>query len=137
MKEKSQVSLEYILVFSAFLSILLLFLPLYSNIYDIALFALDVKQAKAFSQDIDFSVRELTVLAEGSERNLSIKPLLEWRIESKSDYFQITIKSKELEREETIKTPLNSKIILYPITIKEETNLKLKKEKEIISVKHY
>ncbi|MBU1120442.1 MAG: hypothetical protein ABIE23_00855 [archaeon] len=137
MKEKSQVSLEYLVVFSAFLSVLLLFLPLYSNLYNIALFALDVKQAKTFSQDIDFAVRELTVLAEGSEKTLTIKPLLEWQIESKANQFHVTIKSKELEREETIKTSLNSTLILYPITINKETSLQLKKEKGMVSVKHY
>ena len=67
-KMRGQISLEYMIVLSALFSVILVFMPMISETYDAGLFAVDVLNAKQFSNDFSNSLSELNFFSDGARK---------------------------------------------------------------------
>ncbi|MDD4128177.1 MAG: hypothetical protein PHY04_00370 [Candidatus ainarchaeum sp.] len=72
---KGQVSLEYLLIVTAFFSILLIVLPIAVNTMDSFLFASDDLTAKSIVSELNENISLMNFLGEGSSRVFDYSPL--------------------------------------------------------------
>jgi len=121
MKSNAQASLELILLMSVFFSVLLLFIPLISKTLFLGIFALDASKAKAFSDSIEVSVRELNSMSEESKIALTANPSLKWKIKSDQQQTTITVLLEKYNKEKTFTSKTFNAIPFPELLIEEKT----------------
>lgn len=120
-------SLEYLLLLAAFFSVLLLMLPLIQRTYALALFGFDARQALSFSKQFSESVKQLSILSDGSALTLEINPMHEWRVAASGKKLAVEVSSKNLEKTKTIETELIADVSDFENNFSEKTTFLLKK----------
>lgn len=133
---KAQLSLEYLLLLSAFFSVLLLLMPLIQQSYALALFGLDARQAVSFSKEFSETVAQLSVLADGSSLSIDAAPLGEWVVFARGKKLVVSIYSESLEKTKTIDATLVSNVF-FEKTFSEKTTIVLKKENSGLAIDSY
>lgn len=91
MHSRGQLSLEYLILLAAALSVFAVLLPLLSQVYEAALFGLDSANAKAFSKNIALSVEEASFQADGALKLLKAEPLGTWVFSSSGSQLSIEV----------------------------------------------
>lgn len=134
-KMRAQISLEYIIILSALFSVILVFMPMISETYEAGLFAIDVLNAKTFSNNFSNSLSELNFFSDGARKTFEINPLNTWEIECKNRVLKITITNPEISNEKVIHNTIPDNIICK-LTISEKTKITIEKQFSKISVKH-
>lgn len=134
-KMRAQISLEYMIILSALFSVILVFMPMISETYDAGLFAVDVLNAKNFSNNFANSLSELNFFSDGARKTFEINPLNIWEIECKDRVLKITITNPELSNEKVISHTIPDNITCA-LTISEKTKITIEKQFSKISVKH-
>lgn len=132
---RAQVSLEYMIVLSALFSVILIFMPMLSETYDAGLFAIDVLNAKQFSNDFSNSLSELNFFSDGAKKTFEINPLNTWALKCKNKILTIKITNSKTSHEKVItcKIPDN---ITFNSLISEKTKITIEKRFSKISIKH-
>ena len=87
--QRGQASIEYMLVSSAFLAIVLLVLPAASGLSESISFALDSFAAKSFSVSLESAVSEAMVLDNGTVISLRARPAGEWIVSASGGNFSV------------------------------------------------
>ncbi|MBS3061170.1 MAG: hypothetical protein J4215_01145 [Candidatus Diapherotrites archaeon] len=101
---KAQVSLEFLLVFAAFLGVLGLFAPLISQLYSKSVFGLDVLEGRRFSDDFLFRASELALMGDESAFLVAARPKNPWFLSVRENLFVLSIKSSSGFEHEFIRT---------------------------------
>lgn len=133
---KAQLSLEYLLLLSAFFSVLLLLMPLVQKTYALALFGFDVRQAVSFSKEFAETVAQLSVLSDNSSLSIEARPLHEWAVSAKGKKFAVSVRSESLGKTKTIETTLVSDLFFEKV-FSEKTTLVLRKENALLAIDSY
>ncbi len=132
---KGQISLEFLLLMSAFISFLLLFTPLISKTFFSGIYALDSVKAKNFSDSFIVSARELNSMSNDSKITLNAKPLLKWKISYKNKKLNVVVLLEKYNKQKTfVSEPLNT-IPFSEINLNEKTVFVLTKTEKGILVK--
>jgi len=79
-KNKGQLSIEFLLLTSVLLASLAVFVSAASQVFEAGLFAIDVKNAAIFSNELEKSINFLSVLSNGSKKEISVKSITDWKI---------------------------------------------------------
>ncbi len=90
-RRQAQLSLEFLIVLAAFSTALLLLLPAALSAWHSALFALDSRNAESLAVSLEHSVREFSVLSEGSRKELHFSPIGKWVFSGKESRLEITV----------------------------------------------
>ncbi len=98
MRCNGQLSLEYLLLLLAVLSIFAVLLPLLDQTFQASLFGLDSVNAKSFSDSLQHSVNEMDFQADGSKTILETRPLGQWVVLSSGKTFSIKVQGPETEK---------------------------------------
>ena len=133
---KAQVSLEYLLLLGAFFSFLLLFFPLLQQTYYAGIFAFDVRAAQSFSDSFQSSVREFSVLGDGSKRILEASPATEWKIEAEKNILKIEIFQEKLKKKKEIKRELVHPVSPINFSAKKPFSVFFEKQDGKILIEH-
>ena len=131
----AQISLEYMIVLAALFSVILVFIPMISETYEAGLFAVDVLNAKTFSNNFSNSLSELNFFSDGAKKRFEINPLNTWEIECKNRVLKITITNSENSNEKVITHTIPDNITCT-LTISEKTKITIEKKYSKISIKH-
>jgi len=86
-----QLSLEYLLLLLAVLSIFAVMLPLLNSVYDLSLFGLDCVNAKRFSFSLQEAIEEASFQADGSLVSIEANPLTNWLLSSSGNSLAILV----------------------------------------------
>ena len=132
---RGQVSLEYLLVLAAALSITLFLLAPLKAAYHASIFALDTKNASSFLNQLESSAEQLCILGEGTTRTLRAEPMTKWHLENNGNGISLTLECMELE---TTKT-LTAELCLpaegaFPASFENKFSLALEKENNFVSI---
>ncbi|MCR4368525.1 MAG: hypothetical protein NUV67_01315 [archaeon] len=76
--KRAQVSLEFLLVFAAFMAFITVFVSALPEVVSSAFFAMDLKSAQSLSQGIDYFSRESEFLGNGTSSEFSYQVFGEW-----------------------------------------------------------
>lgn len=134
MKNRAQVSLEYLIVVGAFLSMVLVFMPLLVQTYYLGLFGTDSVKAEKFVYHFKSAVDELAVLGDGSRVELAVNPINEWELRIAANSLSVKVKSSELGSEKTFEVELKPIVGSFSKTISAETTFLIEKQNGKISV---
>lgn len=107
---KAQVSLEYLLLLAALLSVFSVFLISAGNLYQLGLFAVDTRNAQVFSDQLENQIDLLGLLSDGSKKELPASPVSEWEIFYENGFVNVMVENKKLEQSKTFSFPTTSKI---------------------------
>ena len=77
---KAQVTIEFLLVFSAILIFISFFIGLFPVFENASIFAIDSQNAKTFISDITLSTDTLLLLSDGSKKHFEYSILNKWEI---------------------------------------------------------
>jgi uncharacterized protein (UPF0333 family) len=131
---KGQISLEFLIIITIMISILVLFMPIFVKVYNATLLSLDVYNAKNFISNFSTKVENLNVLENESYFTISIKPISNYEI--KCNESKLSIKSF-LGDDKNFEKILETELALdcdYENIIADKLTLKIikKSENEII-----
>ena len=135
MKNRGQVSLEYLIVVGAFLAMLLVFMPLLVQTHHTGLFGIDAVKAEKFTQDFKSAVDELNILGNGSRTKLTANPVDEWSLQISGNKLILTVKSTELERIKKFEVELKNIANQLSKTISSKTTFLLEKSAGKITIR--
>ncbi|MBI2598448.1 MAG: hypothetical protein HYW50_04600 [Candidatus Diapherotrites archaeon] len=79
-KISGQLSLEYLFLLAVLFGVFAIFLSAALQLFELGLFAVDVKNAKNFALDLEGAIDFLSVLSDGSQVKLVTSPQMEWKI---------------------------------------------------------
>ena len=105
--------------------------PVFSNLYETAIFALDVKSAQAFGHEFQNSVAKLGAFEEGSIEIISADVLTNWDFSIGNNGTNLVINISDKKK---LNFPLRSKINSFSGNFEDSVNFKLVREKATISV---
>lgn len=102
---RAQVSLEFLILFAAFLAFLLVWIPLINNFKKASEFGIGVRYAELFISDLKNSVNEVCVLGSGNKRiiNMNIMGNGILYAENKSIFLFLEVNGEEKTFEERVK----------------------------------
>jgi len=129
-------SLEYLLLLSAFFSALLLLMPLVQRSYSLALFGFDSRQAVSFSEEFSETVLQLSILADGSALSIDARPLHEWNIIARGKTLSVSLRSESLGKTKDIETSLATGVF-FEKSFGEKTTIILKKNNGKLTIDSY
>ncbi len=132
--QRGQISLEYLLVLAAALSITLFLLAPLKAAYLTSLFVLDAKNASSFLDELESSAEQLCILGEGTTRTLRGEPITKWRLENNSPEISLTLESEELEETKTLTAELCLPTENFSISAEEKFSISLERKNSLISI---
>lgn len=131
-----QISLEFLILLAAFLSMLALFVPILNNAYELGKFGLESINAKNFSQNFRQKIEQLSILGNNSKFEIEANPSTEWKINSSGKKFFIKLGNNFLNEEKVFSEELPIEIDFPSESIFEKTVFVLKKIDGNISIKN-
>ena len=135
-RKNGQISLEFLMVMLAFLASLLLFLPLLNNLYNAALFRIDVENASAFLQSLEHQIDTFAIMGDGSSSQFSIAPLNRWVVSANGNTLVLTVKSNALQSEKQLSLRFPNNISLQTKEVESKTTIRLVKYNGMILVEY-
>ncbi|MFH1752385.1 MAG: hypothetical protein ABH821_05620 [archaeon] len=124
---KGQLSLELLLVLSAFLSVFLVLTPLIIQAHNLSLYSLDVRNAELFSVRLKEKVEQLQFLENDSSFLIESKIINEWQLESNGKTLALKVKSLELNESKTLSLEFPETIFFSKQSFKERILLRISK----------
>ncbi len=107
---KAQSSLEFLMVLTAFLSVLVLLFPIALNAFNSMLFRLDLKNAEFLASRIELTANELKLLSDGSSREIPFTAIGKWGFSFRDGLLKIALRSASRGKKEIkVILPKNSK----------------------------
>lgn len=137
MRFKGQLSLEYLLLVSALLSTLALMVPYAFSLYQQALFATDVRNAKAFLLELSFSLSDLQVFENNSKTVVHASPLNFWSLSISQGKAVLSVESKEVGKTKTLESEIPFQNLEFQASFSTGFSLMLEKNQGSILIKHY
>ncbi len=134
LREHGQASLEFLIVVAAFLSALLVMVPVSQHAYAVAAFGMDVRNAEAFMLRLESASSSLAVLGDGSEETIRADPLGTWHLSFSGNFAVLEVESPTLGK--TKRFEISMPVQLYPadMSIGSEQPLKFIKSRGMVSV---
>ncbi len=120
--EKGQISLEFLILIAAFLSAMLLFVPIANKAYNLGIFGIESAKAKNFTKELKQKIEEMNFLGNNSRIEIAANPATEWIVSIENKKIKIKIKNDFLEEEKTIEEEF--KIEIEPLKIEKILNSK-------------
>ncbi|MBN2126982.1 MAG: hypothetical protein JW703_01155 [Candidatus Diapherotrites archaeon] len=131
---RGQVSLEFLFIFAACLSMLAVLFAGFGTFLDAGNFFLELKSAQEFSENLDSVISETYSFSDGTERIISFPLNFDWIVSSSERKVSVEVvsekNSKKIEFISTI--PLND----FSFHAEKELTLIISKENGIVSVKN-
>lgn len=136
--QKAQVSLEYLIVLAALISVILVFMPLIIETQKAGIFALDIIKAESFSKSFADSISEMQFLGEGTKKVFEVEPLGIWEIECNNGILTLKVKSREIKNEKVITQAFSSPSnkLKCSFSVENRAYLTIEKNHSGISVKN-
>lgn len=134
--EKAQASLEFILVLTAFISMLLLFVPAINNAFALAKFGLESQKAKAFAIELKQSVEKLSIYGIGSKIEIEANPSIEWNVSTIGKKLSISLKDGFLNETKVFTEDLALEIVFPIEKISKKTVFSMEKTDSNISIEY-
>jgi len=128
MRQKAQLSLEYLLLIAALLAATAIILPSITAFHNNAMLAIEAGKAKAFIEKIKSEGEKLMVFEEGSSSEISAFPSLEWRLKASEERIEVRVESKALGKEKVFERRANAIFEDFEAEGKEKISLRLRKE---------
>jgi len=120
--EKGQISLEFLILMAAFLSAMLLFVPIANNAYNLGIFGIESAKAKNFAKELKQKIEEMEFLGNNSRIEITANPATKWIVSIENKKIEIKIENDFLEEEKTIEEEFE--IELEPAKIEKSINSK-------------
>ncbi len=108
--EKGQISIEFLILIAAFLSSMLLLVPIANKTYNIGIFGIESAKAKNFAEQFKQKIDEMNFLGNSSRIEITANPSTKWNITINPDGIRIKIKNDYLEEEKTIETKFENEM---------------------------
>lgn len=136
--QKAQVSLEYLIVLAALISVILVFMPLIIETQKAGIFALDVMKAESFSKSFANSLSEMRLLGEGTKKVFELEPLGVWEISCEKGILTLKVKSREIKNEKILMQEFSSASdkLKFSFLIEKRAYLTIEKSSAGISIKN-
>jgi len=135
-KEKGQLSLEYMIVLAAFLALLGMLAPFLVQTQALAQLSLDKKTAQVFLAEIKGKTDQLKLMGDGSNFTIRVRPINSWIIIVDDDEIEVVfpqLKNLE-EKSEPLKVTLGTELEDNILDVNGLTVFSLKKEGGEISL---
>lgn len=126
MHSSGQLSLEYLLLLAAVLSIFALLLPLLNNVYELSLFGLDSVNAKSFAFALQEAIEELSFQADGAAIYIPAKPLTQWELSCSGKQLLLRVQGPS-QRQKSFEVGFPNNLAFGSASIGSETVFRLKK----------
>ena len=123
---KGQLSLEYLLLLLAVLSVFAVLLPLLNTVFELSLFGLDSVNGKRFSFQMQESLAKMSFQADGSITSIEANPFGKWRIHSKGEELFVAVKGPG-EREKLFTILFPNSLQMQETIVEGKTSFLLKK----------
>ena len=130
MGSKGQVTIEFLLVFSAILIFISFFIGLFPLFENASIFAIDSQNAKTFISDITYSANTLALLSDGSKKHFEYSILNKWEINDFQNKKVLLVKSEN--KTVSFSFPSTIKIKLENKSFTNKISVFLKKENGLI-----
>ncbi len=127
-RQKAQLSLEFLLVISAFFAVLALFVPLLNHLQELGVYSLDVRNAESFAFSMQAKIDAMLLLGDGSSMPISAKPLRRWVLSSREKSLLVTVENTYLDSHKTFEVEFPNKIFLNRTVLGEETVFVIRKQ---------
>jgi hypothetical protein len=132
-KVKAQASLEYMLVFAAAISFLLVFVVAGSNLTEAGVLFLEAKNAEKFMNSFELDLQEVSVFSRGTTKEISFFSGLEFELNAVNNKVTMILFGKEKAKS----IDFDSKVKVSDFSFRgNKLILKLTNEGESISVKN-
>lgn len=131
--QKAQASLEYLLVLSGIMAMLLLIFPGISIAVKAVLFAVDSANAKSFSSELQSAVNEMQFLSNGTARKITAHPIGSWRFSSAGKTLSITLLGEGVEKVFSVLLPNE---LQADFIVSVQTTFFIKKENNIVLIEN-
>jgi len=112
MKAKGQLSFEYLIVLSAFLSALLIMAPFINKVFDLGKHYFEVAQAKSFLLKLKSKADELQMFGQESRIELKVNAWHEWILFGKEKKLFLKIKGDKWIKDTKLEEELPANIIV-------------------------
>ena len=109
-KQRGQVTFEFLIITAAFFSFMFLLLGPLENTLDTAIFAADAISAENFAQRLDSGAESLSLMGEGSSKKLESGVLTKWRIFYDSGKLSVEVISEKLGRTKKFSVDITASI---------------------------
>jgi len=130
MGSKGQVTIEFLLVFSAILIFISFFIGLFPVFENASIFAIDSQNAKTFISDITYSANTLALLSDGSKKQFEYSILNKWEINDFQNKKVLLVKAEN--KTVSFPFPLTIKVNLENKSFTNKISVFLKKENGLI-----
>jgi len=131
-----QLSIEYLLIAAAVLSLLAVLAVSFNSVLFSGLFVLDVQNAKTFLFDLQKKSESLSFYGEGSFASTQISFFNEWRIYSSEGFLLVEVSSKRLGVSKTLRVSPSVKVVTDIPQTKNKLHLRLSREKDFVLIKN-
>jgi hypothetical protein len=135
MLKRAQTTIEYLIVLTAFFSVLLLFVPLIEKIYSKSIELIEVKNAENFLETLDFKVQELFLMEKSSTIKINFSHSFEWFLFYENQQLVLQIIFEEKNRVLTKKVLYPIKVDSIPLTLSK--TVLLVKEDDLVLIKNF
>ena len=126
MHRSGQLSLEYLLLLAAVLSIFALLLPLLNNVYELSLFGLDSVNAKRFVLSLQEAIDEMSFQADGAAIYIPARPLTQWELSCSGKQLLLRVQGPG-QRQKSFEVGFPNNLAFGSASINSETVFRLKK----------
>lgn len=132
--KKAQASLEFLIVLVAFFSLLLLFTPTITKLHYTGLLALEKKKAETFAVSLQQTLKEFSLLANGSKKSLAVKASIPWEISLTGNHLQLELHSRELNKTAALNYSLAFPVNSLQVTCTKECVFEIEKQHNTIQL---
>gem|GEM_PF-4123679 len=130
-KHRGQISLEFLVVICITFALLILFMPIYTKIYDNSLLSLDYFQATKFANEFEKNTALLNTMSDDSYFIQRFDPLNKIELQCSDRNFSLMVIRKSLSKNISRVLPAECDGSLQ---IESYTEIKISKENKIIKV---
>ncbi|MFH1391719.1 MAG: hypothetical protein ABIH20_05395 [Candidatus Diapherotrites archaeon] len=124
MNSTGQLSVEFLLLLTAVLAFLSVFISAFSYLEQSSLYAIDVQNARRFVNELNNSAKTLSLLGDGSEKHFSYRVITTWELSNSPAILTVYSNSGK-----DISLQIPEGIFLKsPKKFKDELNIVLRKE---------
>lgn len=134
MNQTGQASLEYLLITSAFLTCLMLLIPIIITIHSTAVFGIDAINASSFAKQLKNKSNTLKFMGAGTTTTISSPVLTHWELSANSGTLTLNLHSKEISETKKFHYSCNPQLYIPTTNLENQVKIKLTKNQNTISI---
>lgn len=128
-----QVSLEFLLVFSVFVSALLVIVSAIGFAYEQIAFAVDASNARSFGIALSAEIQKISIFSDGSSSSVTATPISKWRISAESGELAVVVEGKNNSKKFSFSVP---GYLLFSYDAEKKTVFGVRKENNVVLVEN-